>query len=279
MYRTIDASFWTDQKVRKLTPLDRLLFLYLITNPHTHVSGLYYLPSLIAQHETGLSAKQLDTLSHTLSSAGIVLFDQVNELVWVVKMFRFQGKGQKNTLSAARHIENDVHNSYLINEFLKAYPEVAPHVKNRVSHTLSEFGTPHSPFPIPQQEQENGERRTDGDMRASAPQPPTAERKSYGEFGWVKLTDEEHGKLKAKLNGQIDDYIARFDNWVQQAPDAKKDGVKRRDRHPYASICAWRTNDLKGNPNGTRQQNSGGNQNQPARPGGLPSLPYTPKQR
>jgi len=159
MYRTVDAAFWTDPKVRKLTPEGRLLFLYLITNPHTHVSGLYYLPTLIVQHETGLSARALDTLSHTLSRVGIALFDPPNELVWVVKMMRFQGKGEKNTLSAAHHISKDIHNSFLIREFLKAYPEVEPLLKNRVSVGYAVGATPDSPFLIP--EPENGERRTE----------------------------------------------------------------------------------------------------------------------
>src|SRR5687768_9377841 len=34
MYRTIDTSLWTDPTVRKLPPLAKLLFTYLITNGH-----------------------------------------------------------------------------------------------------------------------------------------------------------------------------------------------------------------------------------------------------
>jgi hypothetical protein len=48
MYRTIETSMWTDAKFRGLPAPARLLFLYLITNPHAHVSGIYYLPDVIA---------------------------------------------------------------------------------------------------------------------------------------------------------------------------------------------------------------------------------------
>ncbi len=93
MYRTIDTAFWTDPKVRLLPTLGRTLLLYFITNPHTHVSGIYYLPKHVIAHETGISDRALDTLSDTLSSAGFCAFDPARELVWVKNMMRYQGKG------------------------------------------------------------------------------------------------------------------------------------------------------------------------------------------
>lgn len=142
MYRNIDAAFWTDKKVRRLKPSERLLFLYLITNPHTHVSGLYYLPWLIAQHESGLTKEDLDLAATTLSDMKLCRFDHENELVWVVQMFKFQGRGQKNTLSAAHHLSEDCHNSFLIKEFIDVYSHVAKHIKAGVLNRVSGFGPP-----------------------------------------------------------------------------------------------------------------------------------------
>jgi hypothetical protein len=124
MYRTIDASFWTDPRVRKLSADGKLLFLYLTTNAHTHVSGIYYLPRVTVKHEIGLSNRVLYTLSHTLSDAGLCKFDEELELVWVVNMFKYQGRGEKNHLAAAAHLSKDLHNSFLVKEFLQRYPEV-----------------------------------------------------------------------------------------------------------------------------------------------------------
>jgi hypothetical protein len=80
------------------------------------------------------------------------------------------------------------------------------------------------------------------------PEPSTpVERETLvlGEHGRVRITPEENKKLLKKLNGSFDAYVADFDNWVAQAPDAKKDGVRRRDRDAYASICAWYSRDVK----------------------------------
>jgi len=163
MYRTIDASFWTDPKVRKLPPLGRLLFLYLITNPHTHVSGIYYLPRSTMLHETGMTEKQLDTLSDTLSSVGFCRFDPETETVWVKNMMRYQGTGEKNARSAMLHVTKDLHRSGLVAEFLNAYPDVKKLASDTLLDTLSggySVGAtpnpiPHSPFPIPEHRTQN----------------------------------------------------------------------------------------------------------------------------
>ena len=124
MYRTIDSAFWTDPKVKTLPAEAKYLFLYFITNPHTHVSGVYYLPRLLAQHETGLPVEELNTLCDTLSGAGLCGFDRENEVIWVKNMMRYQGKGDKNARSAARHVKEDLHHSALIDDFLEAYPNI-----------------------------------------------------------------------------------------------------------------------------------------------------------
>lgn len=146
MYRTVDAKFWTDPKVAKLSPEARFLFLYLITNAHTHVSGIYYLPLAYIAAETGLPSEGIDTLCHTLSIPSLVKFDKENHLIWVVNMMSYQGVGQKCAKSAAKHLEKDLHNSFLIHEFLEKYPHVKKFMK-RIPHrypidTLTRVATP-----------------------------------------------------------------------------------------------------------------------------------------
>lgn len=67
----------------------------------------------------------------------------------------------------------------------------------------------------------------------------------FGEFGRVKLTHEQHLKLKAELSSFFDPYVRRFDCWVNEAPKAKANGVKREDRHAYESILGWYHRDLQ----------------------------------
>lgn len=53
--RLVNTRFWTDTYVLdELNPVDKLLFLYLITNPYTDISGVYELPLKVMAVETGI---------------------------------------------------------------------------------------------------------------------------------------------------------------------------------------------------------------------------------
>lgn len=140
MYRTIDTALWDDPKVKALPPDAKLLFVYLITNRHTHVSGIYYLPLSLQAHETGLKPARLDTLWHTLS--GLAVMDTPSEVVWVKKMLDRQGPGAKNDLSAARQLAT-LHNCRLIADFLQFY-----------AHRHIPYAIPHPTVVVQEQEQE-----------------------------------------------------------------------------------------------------------------------------
>lgn len=66
---------------------------------------------------------------------------------------------------------------------------------------------------------------------------------TLGEFQRVRVTADQYAKLKTELNGNLDRYIARFDRWVNEAPDVKTHGVRRKDRHAYESILNWFSKD------------------------------------
>ncbi len=124
MYRTIDASFWTDPDIRTLSGTERYLFLYFVSNPHAHVSGIYYLPRVMIEHETGLKGKALEKGIETLSKRFFVWYDPPNEVVFVRSMFRYQGRGKNHDQSAAKQL-NNLHKSSLVSKFLSIYPEIS----------------------------------------------------------------------------------------------------------------------------------------------------------
>jgi hypothetical protein len=141
MYRTVDAKFWHDAKVKRLRPEAKLLLLYLITNPHTHLCGFYYLPAVMQKEETGLPKPTLDTLWGTLSSAGLAWFDHESATVLVKNMLRYQGRGKKNEASAANQLQTLI-DSPLASRFVSLYPQFADTLSNTLSDRVSEFGTP-----------------------------------------------------------------------------------------------------------------------------------------
>ncbi len=62
----------------------------------------------------------------------------------------------------------------------------------------------------------------------------------FGEFGNVRLTEEEHAKLLARLNGQCQAYIDRLDRWGAEQPRK----FAQRKSH-YATLLNWYDRDVK----------------------------------
>lgn len=58
--RSIDTRFWADGWIRKLNPLDRYLFLYLLTNDKTSWCGIYELDLGMMAYECGLDERDLE---------------------------------------------------------------------------------------------------------------------------------------------------------------------------------------------------------------------------
>ena len=137
MFRTIETSIWTDPKVSSLASDGKLLFVYLVTNSHGHLGGIYYLPRVLMQLETGIAKSRLDTLCDTLSDLGLVKFDTAREVVWVVNMLRYQGRGDKVNRSVAKHVQT-LHKSCLIKDFATHYPEVSAIMEDTLCDTLSD---------------------------------------------------------------------------------------------------------------------------------------------
>lgn len=174
MYRTIESSFWSDPKVRSLSPHAKLLFLYLITNDRSHVSGIYYCPKEAICVELGIPYPKLAAVVSDLIQAKLVEHDENRSIFWVKKMFRYQGRGTKNISSAAKQLTT-LHNSPLIKEFCKLYKYVKPPKNDALSDTLSEVERDCSQEQEQEQEQKKEQKNTlpppAASMRESAYDP------------------------------------------------------------------------------------------------------------
>ena len=122
MYRTICCELWTDDKVQALPPLSKLLFLYLITNPHSHMSGIYYLPHVLMEHEVGLGRGFDGAWMGLLNSKLVEEYRPLSQ-VWVVNMLPYQAKGNKSEKGVASHLST-LHSSPLLERFLVKYPHI-----------------------------------------------------------------------------------------------------------------------------------------------------------
>ena len=57
--RSVDTRFWADTWVRRLSPLERYVFLYFLTNHHSNWCGVYEVDIETIAHETSMSEATL----------------------------------------------------------------------------------------------------------------------------------------------------------------------------------------------------------------------------
>ena len=98
-YGIIFPEFWTGRTGRELRDRGgrdaQLLCLYLATNRHANMLGLYHLLVDDLKHETGLSFRAIEKGYHVANDATFASFDSVSGFVWVRQMARFR-LGLKN---------------------------------------------------------------------------------------------------------------------------------------------------------------------------------------
>ena len=56
----INTRFWSDTYISNLDPLEKLLFLYFITNPYTNICGIYEIPLKQIALDTGIDRENLE---------------------------------------------------------------------------------------------------------------------------------------------------------------------------------------------------------------------------
>lgn len=78
--RFINTRFWSDGYIDRLDPSEKLMFLYLLTNERTTISGAYELPSKIMAVETGFDKSMVDKILSRFVSDGKIL----HEDGWIV---------------------------------------------------------------------------------------------------------------------------------------------------------------------------------------------------
>lgn len=92
-YAKIIPQFWIGDTGRKLRDAGQdalLVALYLLTNPHANMLGLYYIPTSLIAHETGLTAEEASEGLRRAIDAGFCAYDVASEMVFVHEMARYQ---------------------------------------------------------------------------------------------------------------------------------------------------------------------------------------------
>ena len=90
IYRNIQMSFWTDAKIADtFTAEEKLMYLYLLTNPHTNLCGCYEISSRQIAFEIGYKRDQVEKLIMSLQEKRVIVYSTDSREVLLVNWHKY----------------------------------------------------------------------------------------------------------------------------------------------------------------------------------------------
>lgn len=91
VYRNVQLSFWTDTKITdEFTPEDKYFYLYLLTNPHTKISGCYELSIRQMSIDTGYSKDTIEKLLERMQNIHkVIQYSKENKEILIINWAKY----------------------------------------------------------------------------------------------------------------------------------------------------------------------------------------------
>lgn len=112
-YGQVSPAFWIGAtgKLLRGDSTAQLLALYLITSPHSTMTGVFHCPLMYMAHETGLTLKGASKGLQRLIEVGFCEYEEASETVFVVQMAKFQiAKSLKPNDNRITGLRKDIRN-------------------------------------------------------------------------------------------------------------------------------------------------------------------------
>lgn len=203
-YRNVSMSFWTDSKVvDDFTPEDKYGYLYCLTNPHTNLCGCYEISMRQIANETGYNTDSAERLIRRLDTVhNVIRYNEPTKELLILNWFRFNWT------------PSDKLNKPLLAEIQKV-----KWVGFRVY--LAELYNARDSVTAPYEPEDD--------------LPKKVERRKYGEYGWVRLSDDEYARLLSDLG---DEELLRCITYVDESAQSNGNRNKWKDWNLVIRKCA-----------------------------------------
>lgn len=205
-YRNVNMAFWEDSKVvDDFTPEDKYFYLYVLTNPHTTLSGCYEISLKQIAGETGYNTDSAERLLKRLDEIHNVLrYNKPTKELLILKWGKYNWteseKLNKPLLESIRKVKCREFRAYLAECY----------------NTRKNVAVVYDPA-----EEEAGPK-------------PKPERHKYGEYGWVRLSDDEYDRLLTDLGA---DELKRCITYVDESAQSNGNRNKWKDWNLVLRKC------------------------------------------
>lgn len=119
IYRNVQLSFWTDNKVEDdFTPEDKFFYLYLLTNPQTNICGCYEASWSQMMQQTGYNKDTILRLLDRFENVHeIIKFNKATKEILILNWHKYNWSKSEKVLigveSVARHIKCQEFREYI----------------------------------------------------------------------------------------------------------------------------------------------------------------------
>lgn len=126
-FAKISPEFWIGSLNKKLkvgTAETKVLAFYLLTCPNSTMIGIYYLPLLLAAHETGTPLQEVMRGIEVLKQIEFCSYDENTEYIWVHEMAATQLGALKKNDNRVKYVNSlfkKLPNTPFIDDFYKKY--------------------------------------------------------------------------------------------------------------------------------------------------------------
>ena len=106
LYRQVYMKFWNDDSkvVDDFTPEDRYFFLYLMTNPHTNLTGCYEVSFKAMARETGYNEETIKRLMERMERVHrVICYDTETKEVLIVNWHKYNWTSSEKLLQSIRN--------------------------------------------------------------------------------------------------------------------------------------------------------------------------------
>lgn len=144
-YRTLKMDFWSDPFVEDLPSAAKLLYLYLITSPHTNNLGVLEITRRRIAYETGLDEATVDLHLAQLEESEKLF--SVDGLIWLTNFVRHQTSTSPKILTTLRRMAAGIRSKRLSGIIRKWYPHLFGEAADMVSEGENSDPIPYT-YPI-----------------------------------------------------------------------------------------------------------------------------------
>lgn len=112
-YSNLSMSFWTDSKIDDdFTPEDKYFFLYLLSNPHTSVTGCYEISMKQMERETGYNTDTITRLIQRMQDVHkVIKYDQETKEVLIVNWYKYNWTKSENLIKSVIRVAQFIKSS------------------------------------------------------------------------------------------------------------------------------------------------------------------------